>query len=172
MKNSPNTLKEWSTHLAEYWKTPISPENTHTPTNLKEIVKNNGFPVCSNNKIPAPMKNTSENNNNTSTQPTSIPISSFQHSENKKNNPNNTPIDNSINTVTLSHNKLYSHTKIYDQSNLWITSDITQTVELHTTAWKLGMFIGSNYGSKNPINPNRFSLPLKYTDPNLLYTFY
>jgi len=104
------------------------------------------------------MKN---NNENTNAQLTSIPISSFQHSGNRKNN--------SINTVTPVSDDKHSHTKIYNQSNLWITNDITQTVELHTTAWKLGMFIGQNYGSKNPINPTRFSLPLKYTDSNLLY---
>ncbi|CAG8614741.1 9305_t:CDS:2 [Ambispora gerdemannii] len=131
MGNSPNTLEEWSIHLTEYWKTPILHKNTHVLIKPNEIMKNNknnSFPMCFNTKTTVPMKNTNKNNNNTSTQPTSIPISSFQHSENKKNILNNTSINNSINTVTLSHNKLYLHTKIYDQSNLWITSDITQTV--------------------------------------------
>ena len=129
-------------------------------------MNNDDSHVHNNDETRDHMKN---NNKNTNAQLTSIPISSFQHSGNRKNKSNNIPINNSINTVTPVSDDKHSHTKIYNQSNLWITSDITQTVELHTTAWKLGMFIGQNYGSKNPINPTRFSLPFKYTDPNLLY---
>ena len=172
LPGTPKTLEEWSTHLAQYWNANSTTETAHAPTNARKIAESDGIM----NHGDSHMQNDAEtkdhlknNNKNTNAQLTSIPISSFQHSGNRKNNSNNTPINNSINTVIPVINRMHLHTKIYNQSNLWITSDITQTVELHTTAWKLGMFIGQNYGSKNPINPTRFSLPLKYTDPNLLY---
>ena len=49
-----------------------------------------------------------------------------------------------------------SHTAT--QTNSWITSNITQTIEMHIIAWKLGIKISLNYGSIQ-----------RYCDSNYLY---
>jgi hypothetical protein len=55
------------------------------------------------------------------------------------------------------------------QTNPWITNDITEIIELHTTAWKLGMQISEKYGSSRPDHPFKYNLTQKYCDPNSLY---
>ena len=55
------------------------------------------------------------------------------------------------------------------QTNPWITSNITQTIEMHTIAWKLGMKISLNYGSIQPDSPFKYNLTQRYCDPNYLY---
>jgi len=74
---------------------------------------------------------------------------------------------NRINAAEGSSVAAQSHSAT--QINPWITNDIVEIIELHTTAWKLGMQISENYGSISPDHPFKYNLTQKYCDPNSLY---
>jgi len=51
----------------------------------------------------------------------------------------------------------------------WNSGEITQHVEIHTLAWKLGMSISPLYYSLNPENPLKYNLPKVYYDPDFSF---
>jgi len=51
----------------------------------------------------------------------------------------------------------------------WNPGEITQHVEIHILAWKLGMSISPLYYSLNPENPLKYNLPKVYYDPDFSF---
>jgi NADH dehydrogenase FAD-containing subunit len=81
-----------------------------------------------------------------------------------KSNNSNKLTKNGTNTA------IYDHvTRIRESVDQhWNSGEVTQHVEIHTLAWKLGMSISPLYYSLNPENPLKYNLPKVYYNPDFL----